>query len=277
MKHQEGHFNAKDGIEIFYQSWSLDGQPKAVFLIVHGLGDHSGRYQNYVDYFVPRGYAVYGVDLRGHGRSGGRRGYVNRFDEYLEDVRQLYRLVRESDPGGKVILLGHSLGALVALPYALRYPDDPAGVISSGTAIRDALDVPAWLRSMTGALAKIAPRVALNNGVKAEYLSHDATIPRAYEADPLVHHVGTIRLAAEVDLVRAELLKRAGDWKLPLLMLHGGEDAICLLSGAQLFYDRVDRTRVELRQYAGMYHEVHNEIGKEAVFKDIEEWLQRVV
>jgi len=275
MLSQDGRFTAKGGIEIFYQSWQPEAQPRAVFLIVHGLGDHSGRYRHYVDYFVPKGYAVYGVDLRGHGRSGGRRGHVNRFGEYVDDVRQTYDRVFHSEPGVKVILLGHSLGALIALSYALRYPDGLAGVISSGTAMRDALDVPGWLRSMTGTLAKIAPKVALNNGVKAEYLSHDPAVVRAYEADRLVHHVGTIRLGAEVDLVRAELLSRAGAWKLPLLMLHGGDDRICPPSGAQLLYDRLDHSLVEFRQYVGMYHEVHNEVGKEAVFNDVEAWLLR--
>ena len=276
MPHREERFNTKDGIEIFCQSWSPDTKSKAILVIAHGLGDHSGRYRHYVDYFVPRGYAVYGVDLRGHGRSGGRRGHVDRFGEYVDDVRQVHNLVSRSEPGVKVILLGHSLGALIALSYALRYPDGLAGVISSGTGMRDALDVPGWLRSMTGTLAKIAPKVALNNGVKTEYLSHDPAIVQAYDADPLVHHVGTIRLAAEVDIVRAELLSRAGEWKLPLLMLHGGDDRLCLLSGAQLLYDRLDHSLVEFRQYVGMYHEVHNEVGKEAVFKDVEEWLHRV-
>ncbi|HJW84171.1 MAG TPA: alpha/beta hydrolase, partial [Anaerolineae bacterium] len=120
------------------------------------------------------------------------------------------------------------------------------------------------------------PKVALNNGVKTEHLSHDPAIVQAYDADPLVHHVGTIRLAAEVDIVRAELLNRAGEWKLPLLMLHGGDDRLCLLSGAQLLYARLDHSLVEFRQYVGMYHEVHNEVGKEAVFKDVEAWLHRV-
>ena len=276
MPHREERFNTKDGIEIFCQSWSPDTQSKAILVIVHGLGDHSGRYRHYVDYFVPRGYAVYGVDLRGYGRSGGRRGHVNRFGEYVDDVRQVYSLARQSAPDAKLILLGHSLGALIALTYALRHPDGLAGVISSGTGMRDALDVPGWLRSMTGTLAKIAPKVALNNGVKTEYLSHDPAIVQAYDADPLVHHVGTIRLAAEVDIVRAELLNRAGEWKPPLLMLHGGDDRLCLLSGAQLLYDRLDHSLVEFRQYVGMYHEVHNEVGKEAVFKDVEEWLHRV-
>ena len=275
MLHQDGHFNAADELDIFYQSWRPDGPPKAIFLIVHGLGEHSGRYQNYVDHFAPRGYALYALDTRGHGRSGGRRGHVSRFDDYVIDVRQFYELVRAANPDGKIIMLGHSLGSLIALAYASRYPDGLAGVIASATALRDALDVPGWLRSMAGGLSKIAPALAMDNGVKTERISHDPAVVAAYDSDPLVHHVGTLRLAAEVEIVRSDLLGRARDWTLPLLMLHGADDRICLPAGARAFYDQTDHARVELRFYQGLYHEIHNEIGKQAVFKDIEEWLAR--
>jgi alpha-beta hydrolase superfamily lysophospholipase len=274
MRHDEGHYAAQPGIDIFYQSWTPDGKPVAMLLIVHGLGDHSSRYQNYVDYFAPKGYAIYAPDLRGHGRSDGRRGHVNRFDEYVNDLRQLHNRARGADPDSKVFLLGHSLGSLVVLTYALRYPEGLAGVISSGTALRDTLAVPGWLRSAAGGLSKIAPTLAANNGVKTGYISHDSQVREAYDRDPLVHRVGTLRLSAEVDIARSNLMEHASQWKLPLLMLHGRDDPICLLSGAREFYDKTDHAWVEFRQYTGMYHEVHNEVGKEAVFKDIESWLQ---
>ena len=191
----------------------------------------------------------------------------------MSDVRQLYTRVRDAHPGVKVILLGHSLGSLIALTYGLRDSSGLTGMITSGTAIRDALNVPDWLRSASGLFSKVLPALTLGNGVKTEHLSHDPKVIAAYDADPLVHHVGSVRLDAEVGLVRAELLRRAPEWKLPLLMLHGGDDLICLVSGAQSFYDKTPHALVEYRQYVGLYHEIHNEIGKELVFKDVETWL----
>jgi len=275
MPQRGGQFTAKDGLTIFHQVWSPEERPKAILLIIHGLGEHSGRYQNYVDYFAPRGYAIYALDLRGHGRSGGKRGHVNRFDDYLNDVRQLHDLARAAEPDRKIFMLGHSLGSLIALTYALRTPDDLSGVISSGTAMRDALNIPGWLRALAAVLNKIVPALTLNNGVDSGCLSRDPSIAESYDSDPLVHHVGSVRLAAEVEIVRKYLLDHAGEWKLPLLSLHGEEDKICLPQGAQQLYGQMDASQVTVRQYTGAYHEVHNDVSKEAVFQDVEEWLQQ--
>jgi alpha-beta hydrolase superfamily lysophospholipase len=273
MQHSEGKFTASDGLEIYHQVWAADGTPKAAILIVHGLGEHSSRYHNYTDYFVPRGYTLYGFDLRGHGRSGGPRGHVERFDRFVDDVGRMVALIREQLPHTPLFLLGHSLGSLPTLVYALRYPDGLAGVITSGTALRDALEIPGWKRALARMLSRVAPTVKFDNGIQNDYLTHDTKAIEAYAHDPLVHRIATPRLATEVEAARQMLYASASEWKLPLLMLHGSDDRICLPAGAQAFQAKTPQTLTAFRQYDGLYHEIHNEMGKESVFYDIENWL----
>jgi len=273
MRHTTSHFDANDGTDIFYQTWLPDERPRAVILIAHGMGDHSGRYRNYIDAFVPKGYAFYAMDLRGCGQSGGRRGHVDRFEDFIEDLRQLHDLARLVESSGSLFVLGHSFGSLIALAYALRYPSGLTGIVVSGTALRDALPYPNWVRAMIRPLGRIAPTISVPSGLKPEGISRDSTVVEAYKADPLVHSVGTLRWAGEAIAIRQWLLRHAGEWALPLLMLHGGSDPICLPAGAHLLRDKIAGAPVECHEYAGMLHEVHNEIGKEAVFADVEAWL----
>ena len=131
MRQHESRFTSNDGLSLFYRYWLPDDRPRAVLALAHGMGEHSGRYQNYVDYFVPRGYGLYAMDLRGCGQSEGRRGHVHRFDDFLDDLRQLHDLARLAASSVPVILLGHSFGSLIALAYGLRFPEGLAGAIAS--------------------------------------------------------------------------------------------------------------------------------------------------
>jgi acylglycerol lipase len=124
MKHQEGHFKGLQNLELYYQGWLPDGDPTAVLFVVHGLAEHSGRYGNVVDYFVPRGYAIYALDHRGHGRSEGARVYVERFTDYLDDLKTFFDMVRGWHPDRKIFMVGHSMGGTIGLAYAARYQDE---------------------------------------------------------------------------------------------------------------------------------------------------------
>jgi alpha-beta hydrolase superfamily lysophospholipase len=274
MKHHEGHFPTPDGSNIYTQAWLPDTKPQAIILIVHGLGEHSGRYSNYVDYFVLRGYALYAFDTRGHGRSSGTRGYVERFDRYVEDLDQRAAQARSDWPGTPLFVLAHSLGSLMGLSYARQYPDRLAGLIVTGTALQDALQMPAWKRQMATVLSRVMPSLKMNNGVSLDGLSHDPAVSAAFKADPLTHEWGTPRLDAEARVVRAQILDGAATWRVPTLMLHGGADPICVPEAARLFAVQTPPGVVEYHSYPGLYHEIHNEPEKEIVFRDIETWLQ---
>ena len=274
MLHREDHFTTPDRADIYTQAWLPDNQPQAILLIAHGLGDHSGRYGNHVDYFVPRGYALYGFDARGHGRSSGKRGYVDRFDHYVEDIDRRATEAQSDWPGTPLFLFGHSLGSLMAVSYARQHPDRLTGLIVTGTALQDALELPPWKRSLATMLSRVTPSMKMNNGVPLSGLSHDPAVAAAYEADPLTHTWGTPRLAAEAEIVRAQIRQSAATWRVPTLMLHGGADPICLAEGARQFVTQTPPGLVEYHEYPGLYHEIHNEPDREQVFRDIEAWLQ---
>jgi alpha-beta hydrolase superfamily lysophospholipase len=274
MEHREGHFTTPDGFNIYTQAWLPDDKPHAIMLIVHGLGEHSGRYANYVNYFVPRGYALYGFDTRGHGRSSGARGHVDRFDRYVDDVDRRAAQARSDWPGTPLFVLAHSLGSLMGLSYARQYPDRLSGLIVTGTALQDALELPPWKRSLATALSRVTPSLKMNNGIALSGLSRDPAVIAAYEADPLTHPWASPRLATEAEVVRAQIRQGAAMWRVPTLMLHGGADPICLPEGARLFAAQTPPGTVEYRSYPGFYHEIHNEPEKEQVFSDIEAWLQ---
>jgi alpha-beta hydrolase superfamily lysophospholipase len=273
VQHREGYLATPDGADLYTQAWLPDDSPQAVMLIVHGLGEHSGRYGNYVDYFVPRGYALYGFDTRGHGRTSGARGYVERFDRFVEDVDRLAAAARSDWPGTPLFVLGHSLGSLMALSYARQHPDRLTGLIVTGTALKDALDMPAWKRNLATVLNRVTPSLKINNGVSLSGLSHDPAVAAAFEVDPLTHTWGTPRLDAEAKVVRAQIMQGAATWRVPTLMLHGAADPICLAEGARQFASQTPAGVVEYNEYPGLYHEIHNEPEREQVFGDLEAWL----
>ncbi len=273
MDHQTGQLTSADGVNLFVQTWAGNDRPQGILLLVHGLGEHSSRYQNYVDYFAPRGFTLYAFDARGHGRSGGPRVHIDRFQQYVDDIALVVSHIRSTHDGLKPFVLGHSLGSLMALSYGLKHPDDVAGIITSGTALRDALELPGWKRGLAGALSRVLPALQMKNGVPPRYLTHDPAIVDAYEHDPLVQITGTPRLLTEVEAMRVYLLQNAPKWRVSLLMVHGGDDHICLLEGARAFQAAVPDGLAELRVYDGLYHEIHNEFDKERVFADVERWL----
>ena len=161
----------------------------------------------------------------------------------------------------------------MALSYARQHPDRLAGLIVTGTALQDALELPPWKRSLATVLSRVTPSLKMNNGVPLSGLSHDPAVATAYEADPLTHTWGTPRLATEAEVVRAQIRQSAPTWRVPTLMLHGGADPICLAEGARQFVAQTPPGLVEYHEYPGLYHEIHNEPDREQIFHDIEAWL----
>jgi len=278
MQHTEGQFSARDGLELYYQAWlpapKEHGEPKAVFAVVHGYGEHSGRYLNPVSYFVPRGLAFYAYDLRGHGKSPGQRGHVNRFEEYLADTDAFLKLVRQLNPGRKLFLLGHSVGGLIAAAFAESYPtSELSGLIMSSAFLQMKMKVPGWKMTLARTLSNLLPTFTMANDLGADLLSHDPAVAAAYIADPLNHYVTTARWGMEIFAAQARTLDRAGEVKLPTLVIYAGDDQIADPEGSALFFERLKATDKTTHRYDGYYHEIFNEVGKETVFKEMENWL----
>jgi len=274
MQHQDGYFEGVKKSKIYYQCWLPEDDPKAVLLVVHGLAEHSGRYMNVVDYFVPRGYAIYGIDHFGHGKSDGDRVFVERFDDFIQTLKIFTDMVHGWQPGLPIYLVGHSLGGLISAGYLLEYQGDVKGAVLSGPGVK----VPDDTSSVTLIAAKVMSLLAPKSGViqlDAGAISKDPAVVEAYVNDPLVYTGKiTARLGAGMLSTMQSVTDQAARISLPLLIVQGGADALVDPSGAQMLYDRVSSEDKTLKIYEGLYHEVLNEPEREQVLGDIESWLE---
>lgn len=273
MEHIEGTFKGVSNSCNYYQAWLPSGEVRAVLLVVHGLGEHSGRYMNVVNHLVPRGYAVYALDHVGHGKSEGPREVIERFDDYITPLTTYHNMVKGWQPGKPVFLLGHSMGGLIAAYYLLDHQADFKGAIISAPSIKVGDSISPFMIMMGKILSTIAPRAGIL-ALDASYISRDEAVVTAYTNDPLVFHGKTpARLAAEMlkamQRVTAELNKIA----LPFIALQGCDDKLVEAVGAQMLYERASSTDKVIKMYQGMYHEVFNEPDRAMVLNDVEMWL----
>jgi len=217
MNHLESKFTGAGGLELFHQIWQADASPKAHIALVHGIGEHSGRYPNVAAHFPPRGYTVHGFDLRGHGRSPGRRGHINAWSEFREDVRAYIRMISAQAEGKPVFIYGHSLGGLIALEYVLHYPDLLQGVIASAPAVGQSAISPVLI-FLSRVMSRVMPTFSLQTGLDATAVSRDPAVVNGY-ADPLVHSFASARFGTEAMAAQAWTNAHAPDLKLPLLIV----------------------------------------------------------
>jgi len=273
LNHSEGSFKGIRNADIYYQFWLPDGDVKAVLLIVHGLGEHSGRYMNFVNHFVPLGYAVYGFDHIGHGRSEGKREGIRRFSDYTETLTRYYKKVKESQHGEPIFLVGHSMGGLIVSHYLLEHRADFNGAIISAPVVKVSDTISKTTISLGKLLSVVAPQLGLLSlDVKA--ISRDPEVVKKYVDDPLVFHGKTpARLAAE--LLKAMLYVTAQTEKItiPFIVVQGGADTLVDPGGAQMLYDRAGSADKTIKIYDGLYHEVFNEPEHPQVLKDVEMWI----
>jgi alpha-beta hydrolase superfamily lysophospholipase len=278
MEHTEGTLEGVGGLNLYLQSWRPDGDPVAALAVLHGVGEHSGRYQNLVDYLVPRGYAVYGFDLRGHGRSPGRRGYINSWEELRGDVGSFLRHVSRAEGINEdrpLFLVGHSFGGLIALEFAL-FDGHPRPRLGGVVVSAPALSVEGFsslLLLIARVLSRIQPALAIKTGLDSTGLSRDPAVVLAYEQDPLVHGVGTPRLTTESIAAIQRTFASVAGWQLPLLMFYGTADRIVPPGAARRFFDQVPIEDKQLIEYEGGFHESHNDVESERVLADLEQWL----
>jgi alpha-beta hydrolase superfamily lysophospholipase len=275
MKHIEGNFKGVRNIYIYYQAWLPEGKGKAVLLVVHGLGEHSGRYMNVVNPFVPRGYAVYGFDLIGHGKSGGAREMVERFEDYTDTLTTYYNRIRGWQAGKPIFLLGHSMGGLIAAYYLIDHQADFQGAVISAPAVKISASISPVTIWMGNVLAVLAPTLGVLP-VDAGAISRDPEVVKAYVNDPLVFHSKTpARLAAELYKAMLRVSAEADKITLPFIALQGGDDKIVDPGAAQMLYDRAGSKDKTIKVYPGLYHEVFNAPAPERapVLKDVENWL----
>ncbi|MBI2964528.1 MAG: lysophospholipase [Deltaproteobacteria bacterium] len=274
MIHREGQFAGHGGLRLYWQAWLPEAETRAALLVAHGYGEHGGRYGNLVERFVPRGFAVYALDHRGHGRSEGPRGHVGRFTELVADLHALRVRVEEMERGRPLFLLGHSLGGLIAVGYLLTHASGLAGAVLSSPALALAERPPRPLRWLARGLSIVAPRTSLRGNVRPELLSRDSAVGAAYVTDPLVHRRATARFFTEFERAARDAEERAPEIRLPVLVLQAGDDRLVQAAAAERFAARLGSEVKELRVYSGLFHEIFNETERERVFADLERWME---
>lgn len=274
MIHIDGSFNSVRGTVIYQQSWVPEGEVKGVLVIVHGLGEHSGRYTNVVNRFVPLGYAVYGFDHIGHGKSDGDREMVKEFKDFFEPLSTYVKQIKKWQPGKPIFLYGHSMGGLISCNYLIDHQEEFTGAIISAALVR----VPANITPMTVTLGKVLSAIAPKAGLvplDAAGVSRDPEVVKAYVNDPLVFQGKTpARLAAEMLKAMQRLTAEANRISLPIFILQGTEDKLVDPGDAKVLYDKVTSKDKTLKIYPGFFHESHNDPEREVMFNDVEAWLQ---
>ena len=278
MKSFEDRWEGKDGTSFFNQGWEPANQePKALIALVHGLGEHTGRYIHVGKALTDAGYTLVGFDLRGNGKSGGARGHASSLDAYMQDIRQFRELLEKKYPAIPEFLYGHSLGGLLVLAYAIQYGAKLQGVIATGPALRSSLQEQKIKVAMVRLLGSLLPAVTVESGLDATTISRDSAIVEAYRNDPLIHYSASLGFGKAALSAIDLCFTRAREFPVPLLIMHGKKDRIAYSSGSEEFARLVSAAGqdVTVQLWDDLYHEVHNEPEKEEVFNFMAQWLER--
>ena len=269
----DGFVESGDGVKIAYRAWPHPGAG-ITFAVVHGLGEHAGRYERFAKAMAMHGMGTFAVDLRGHGKSPGQRGHVDSWSQWTDDVSAFVEHV-ESVAGGEVLPLGHSFGgaAMLSTVLAGKLPRSRRFIVSSA-ALKVKVEVPAWKIKLGTATSRLIPKLALDNEVDPKLLSRLPEVVEAYRSDPLVHSKISSRLYTEWLAATRHILDHAGEIKIPFLILAGTDDGLIDPAGSQELHERAP-SMSELRLLDGRYHEPFNDRDNEEVFTLITNWLAK--
>lgn len=260
--------------KLFYQSWTPDA-PRAVAVLAHGYAEHLGRYDHVAERLAKEGIAVVAIDHWGHGRSDGVRGFVPQFSVFLDGMTSLLTHVKRTFPNLPRILIGHSMGGLIAVAHLLEAQSEYAGAILSGPAVKPAEPPSIVTRVVGNLLSLLAPRAGILQ-LDSGAISRDPAVVAAYRDDPLVH-TGKMsaRLATEMLAAMTMVQNRAAEIKLPILIVHGGEDRLASPKGARELFEKLGSQDKEFHDFLGLYHEVFNEPERDEVLSLTCSWISK--
>jgi acylglycerol lipase len=273
-----GRLAGVGGLGLFRRFWRPLDPPTALVVLVHGAGEHSERYEHVAERLVGDGYAVHALDHRGHGHSQGPRALIDRVDHAVTDLDALVSAAvqHESAAAIPVVMVGHSMGAMIALRYALDHQHRLDGLALSGALA--SIEASAALRIVGRAISAVTPTLGLIR-IDSSLISRDPAVVAAYRSDPLVHH-GKLpaRTAAEIADTVAAFPARLQEITLPTLIMYGTEDRLCPPAGSEMLGERIGAADKRVIPYQGLYHEIFNEPERDAVLSDLSGWLaDRVV
>ncbi len=274
MRRNNGTVSCSNSQSVFYQCWLPDEKPKAMVLLVHGLAEHSGRYGHVAQYLVNAGIGVCGMDLPGHGQSSGTPGHVDQFEHYLEAVNAVQEQCVGDFPRLPLILLGHSMGGLVAANYLLQHQQDYCACVLTGPALEAGNAPGSILRGTLKALSASMPRLGVMK-LEAAAVSRDPVVVQRYVNDPLVYR-GRIsaRLTWELLSAMNTAMEGAGSLQLPMLLVHGGQDKLAPVSGSRRYHEVLGSSDKSLKTYPDLFHEVFNEPEQRQILSRVLDWVQ---
>ncbi len=275
IRYGENNFVTKDGLKLFYRYWKPSDESKSLIIGVHGYAEHSGRYKHVGEFFASNGFAFYMHDLRGHGKSDGERGHVDSFWDFISDLDQFINHVKDIEKEEKIFLLGHSMGGLISIIYAIENHSTLSGLITSGAALRTSIKIGKIQEVLMKTISKVRPKYRPEIAVDPNLLTHDPEVNKAYAEDPLVFKQGTVRLLTEMTKAMDWAWMNADKLNVPILMLHGSDDKIVPVEASKDFFDLIKVADKELKIFNGMYHEILNEKEKEKVLSTILKWINR--
>jgi len=270
--HQEGFLNSGDHLRLFWQRYRPPS-PKATVAVLHGGGDHSGRYPALTAGLVRAGFEVALLDFRGHGQSDGRRWHVDAFDDYLADIDAFLGRLCQDGYAGKLFVAAHSMGSLIAARWGIDHWREPAGFVLSSPYLRLALRPPlakVWGARLAG---RIVPWLPVATGLTSAALTSDPELQTWTDHDPLYGRKTTPRWFDEAGQAQAEVMQRAGEFRAPLLVLAAGADTIADAAASRRFVETVQSKDKQFVLYPGFRHEIFNEVERERPIADAVAWL----
>ncbi len=266
-----------NGPQVYVHTWLPEHEPKAHLIVVHGLGEHGGRYAHLAEFFNKKDVAVYAPDHRGHGRTPGKRGHVNRLIEFVNDVELLRQHILKEYAKKPVFLFGHSMGGLIGFRYLLEHQNHISAAVLSAPAVGIKIDPPEWQKKLVSLLELVLPEMTLNNGIDAAWLSHDPKVVEAYRNDPLVHPKISLRLFNEMDKNGKLCLERASDITLPVMMIYGEQDKIIDGDKVHTAFERLSSSNKKEFVIQNAFHEAHNESNHLEEFEAMWQWLEPIL
>jgi alpha-beta hydrolase superfamily lysophospholipase len=272
MEHLTNHWIDSKHNNIFFQTWKPDDTPKGLILIIHGLGEHSGRYVHVAHWFTQQQYLVLSYDLPGHGKSDGVRGHAESFSAIHEITNHFVETLNQEYPNIPLILYGHSLGGEIALDYGFSNSQSIDGIISSSPGLIPGNPPSKLLITLSSILQAIIPAKQIDNNLPLEGLSRDEKVVEKYKADPLVHKFVSMRMGYEIIHRGRWMIEHAAEFPaIPLLLQVGDKDMLVSPQGPIAFANK--RPAQECKIWEGFYHELHNEPQQELIFNHMLKWI----
>ncbi len=274
--YKENFFTLSNQQSVFLRSWHVRN-PQGILILVHGLGEHSGRYNAFAEFLTKHGFSAYAYDQRGHGKTPGPRVFIDRFEDFVEDLSLFIKEVKKTEKKQKLFLLGHSFGGQVTINYLAHHVRQVHGAILSSPNIQLALELP-WIKKTLGQwFSLLFPKLTIPGDISSQYLSHDPEEVLKYDQDPLVQKKITLRLGAQLLANLEKVPFLAKRIKTPCLIFHGDADRITSCAASEDFFSNLASSDKEIKIYPGLFHETLNELGKEKVFQDVVQWLKKKV